>query len=95
MVGVMLFGSADVAFADEFVFPIGTDTEFVAVVAFAVLLRPACFRILLATLRRCPASGCCRLFQQRFFFFVEMLFRGFHQRGIDDLTTTGNKTVLL
>ena len=42
MVGVMLFGSADVAFADEFVFPVGTDAEFVAVVAFTVFLRPAC-----------------------------------------------------
>ena len=84
MVDVMLFSSADVAFADEFVFPVGTDVEFVAVVAFTVFLRPACFRILLATLRRCPVRRCCRLFQQYFFFLVEMLFGGFHQRGIDD-----------
>lgn len=49
----MFFGGADVALANEFVFPkIGTDAEFVAVVAFAVFLRPACLSILLATLRR-------------------------------------------
>lgn len=48
----MFFGGADVAFTDEFVFLVSTDAEFVAVVAFAVFLRPAGFRILLATLRR-------------------------------------------
>ena len=54
MVGVMFFGGADVAFADEFIFPVSADTEFVAMVAFTVFLRPAGFRILLATLGRCP-----------------------------------------
>lgn len=48
----MFFGGADVAFTDEFIFLVSTDAEFVAVVAFAVFLRPACLSILLATLRR-------------------------------------------
>ncbi|SKA73138.1 hypothetical protein SAMN02745130_01170 [Thiothrix eikelboomii] len=48
----MLFGRTDVAFTDEFIFLVSTDAEFVAVVTFAVFLRPACLSILLATLRR-------------------------------------------
>lgn len=54
MVGVVLFGGAHVAFADQLVFPVGTDAEFVTVVAFAVLLCPTGFGVLLAALRVRP-----------------------------------------
>lgn len=41
--GVVFLGGADVAFADQLVFPVDTDAEFVTVVAFTVLLGPTGF----------------------------------------------------
>lgn len=47
------FGSADRAFTDEFVLPVGADTELIAV-ALAVLFRPTCVDVFLVTLGGCP-----------------------------------------
>ena len=55
VVGVVLFGGADMMPADQLVFPVSTtDTELVTVVAFAVFLYPAGFSGFLAALCICP-----------------------------------------
>ena len=71
-------GGADVAFADQLVFPVGTDAELVTVVAFAVFLRLTGFRIFLA-------ARCIRPFRRGFALIqgflsrlAEMLPGGFH-----------------
>ena len=50
VLGVVLFGGADMAFADQFVFPVSTDAELVAVLASAVFLCPTGFSVFLAAL---------------------------------------------
>lgn len=94
-VGVVFLRGADVAFSDQLVVAVGTDAELVTVVAFAVFLRPTGFKVFLATLGGCPIGGGRILFQDCLFFFAEVLPWGFHQRGINDLSASGNEPVLL
>lgn len=94
MLAVMRTGRVRLDRADELVLFVHVDRQLVTKVAFAVLLGPGRIQILLTTLGRLPVGRHGALVNQGLFLATVMLPSSRHQRGVNDLTTPGNESLL-
>lgn len=79
---------------DELVLLVDVDRKFVAEVALSMFIGPGRFNVFLPALGRLPISGHSVLVDDLFFLAPDFLLRGWHQGGVNHLTTPGNKAFL-
>ena len=93
VLAVMRSCVAHLELADQLVALIRVDAELVAVVALAVLLGPGGVQVLLPPFGRGPLRRHSVLFQDGLIVLAEVLLRGGHQGGVDQLAATGDVTM--
>ncbi len=74
--------------ADELVLLVHAHRELVAVVALAMFLRPRGIQVFLPPFGRLPVSWYGLLSELLLVILCEVLFRGWHQGGVDDLSSS-------